>query len=412
MNAKGKGSVYYDRTNQTWIARFPIGRRNGKTIFKTKRATSEKAAKVARRELEQLHLERKLVAGQRKTFKAFADWYLEGPARNKLKENSRSKYIDDLTRHVFPYIGHMGLTEISPEDLMDLFSLLQREKGLSAASTNGVRKAVSGIFTNAVRLERRTSNPVKATEKVQPLDTEIEKIDEPWTQKEAINALRVAELYEDPLDPFIHLALATGMRAGEILGLHWQDIDFQKEVLWVKYSLGEIPVRLPNGRSTTQLMLTEPKTAGSRRPIPLCEWLCESLWRHRSRQSSTRLCRGGSWNDQGLVFTTKVGGPVYRSNYRDRVVTMCKKNNLRYISPRDMRHTFAVISLEQGEQLASVSQIMGHSSIDITKQIYARYIHTMSQSVTNSVEKALDPRREFHQLVERVIPTTHALKRS
>jgi len=400
MNAKGKGTVYFNKASGAWVAKCPVGRREGKTLYKTKNAPSERIARQELRKLQERFQQGKLVAGPKKSFREVAQYYLENVAPNKIRESSRSKYIDDLTRHAYPTIGAMPITEVTPEDLIALFNALQTSKGLASASVNGVRKAVSGVFTYAYKNGLVLHHPVKRTEKIQPSPGEKKQVFEPWTEDECYEALMA--VIGDPLDAWLQIALSTGMRGGEILGLHWADIDYSKGVLWVKYTMSETTTRLPNGAGKTMLIANPPKTPESLRAMHLSPIVLQALGRHRAFQAKKKLLAGERWRDQDLVFTNDIGGPVYRSNYRDRFETFCKRNSLRYIRPHDLRHTFAVIALDRGMDITGVSQVLGHSNINITKKEYAKYVHTMSVEVMNCVSDVLSGQTTP---VERVIPT-------
>ena len=413
MRKKGSGTVYFDEANQCWLARFPVGKgKNGRTAYKSKRASSERKATALLREMENAFYRDELVPGPRETFKDFALWYLESSASQKLKPNTRSKYIDDLTRYAFPAIASFPLTEVKPEHLINLFEKLQIEFGLSAATINGVRKAISGVFTRAIRLQKCRVNPVKMTDKIQPLSGETPHVMEPWTQ---IEAIRVLSLVRDTsVDAFVYLALCCGLRPGEILGLHWSDIDFNKSTLWVNGTLSETTFRMPNGKGKTELIIGEPKSKSSRRPVVLNRLAIEALQRHGASQVDQRMQarRAEGWTESGLVFTNKSGGAVYPSNVRDRYRTFCEQHDIRYIRPHDIRHAFAVLALEQGQDLAGVSQMLGHESMDFTKRIYAKHIHALSERVSEALQEALDPdsiRRAVH---DREIPTTYQDQRA
>jgi integrase len=104
------------------------------------------------------------------------------------------------------------------------------------------------------------------------------------------------------------LTITLGLRRGEVLGLKWQDVDFEAATLHVRSSLQRV-----NGR----LELSETKTAGSRRQLPLLDFVARSLRSHRARQSQERLLAGSAWKDTGFVFTTKIGTPVDPANLLD-----------------------------------------------------------------------------------------------
>lgn len=408
MRKKGSGTVYYDKANECWVARYPVGTgKNGRTVYKTKRASSKKDAMALLRELEAAFRRDELVPGPRETLKNFALWYLESAASQRLKPNTRTKYLSDLARYVFPRLGAVPLTEIKPEELIDLFEELQIDLGLSAATVNGVRKVISAIFTRAIRLGKCRINPVAMTDRVQPLAGEKPHVMEPWTQEESIRALKAVR--DSSLDAVLHLALCCGLRLGEILGLHWEDVDYQKGLLWVNSTLSETTFVGPTGKGKTELIIGDPKSKSSRRPVPLNRMTMEALQRHGASQIDLRMRARDrdQWTDSGLVFTNSTGDPVYPSNVRNRFQTFCRANGIRYIRPHDLRHTFAVLALEQGQALAGVAQMLGHESMDFTKRVYAKYVHSLSEEVSEALQSALNPDGELRGIRNREVMTTY-----
>lgn len=163
-----------------------------------------------------------------------------------------------------------------------------------------------------------------------------------------------------------HLALVliatTGLRRGEALAVRWRDVDLDAEVLRVTGTLSRVD---------KELIRTEPKTTRSRREVPLDSAVVSALRRHRITQKAERLRAGDQWQESGLVFTTELGKPVDPRNLL-RVMEVAAKSagHAGGVGVHTLRHAAAYAWLEQGIHLKAVSDMLGHSSIAITGDVY------------------------------------------
>lgn len=182
------------------------------------------------------------------------------------------------------------------------------------------------------------------------------------------------------------LAVTTGMRQGELLGLGWEDVDLEARSVRVRRTL-----TLAKGGPR----LTEPKTKGSRRSIRLTSGAVEALVRHRVRQDSEGAAAGGKWNAWGFVFCTRRGTPIRRDNLHDKHwKPLLRRAGLPDIRFHDLRHTCATLLLTMSVHPKIVSEMLGHSSIAITLDTYSHVIPGLGEAAANAIEEVLgdDPR--------------------
>jgi integrase len=185
----------------------------------------------------------------------------------------------------------------------------------------------------------------------------------------------------DRFESLYVLALTTGMRLGELLGLRWQDVDLAAHMLQVRHTL----LRLRDG-----LQLTEPKTARSRRRVALGASAVDSLRLHRSRQAAARLRLGQVWEDNDLVFANEIGKPVEAGNLLRRSFwPLLAKAELPRIRFHDLRHTAATLLLQQGVHPKVVSELLGHSSIGLTLDTYSHVLPDMQQQAVAAMDRLL-----------------------
>jgi integrase len=162
--------------------------------------------------------------------------------------------------------------------------------------------------------------------------------------------------------PALQLIAATGLRRGEAMALSWEAVDLDAGVLKVIATINRIEGRL---------LITAPKTARSRRVVPLSEAMVALLKRHRTEQLAERLRAGDQWTDTGLVFTTALGTAVDPRNLLRVVEKAAGAADLgRGVGVHTLRHSVAVDWMETGTNIKAVSDLLGHSSISVTGDIY------------------------------------------
>jgi integrase len=172
--------------------------------------------------------------------------------------------------------------------------------------------------------------------------------------------------------PVLVLIAGTGLRKGECLGLSWTDVDLDAATLTVRSTLARVD---------GQLVCSTPKTARSRRVVPLHAGLVAMLKRHRATQAEERLRAGDQWQGSGLVFTTELGGPVDPRNLL-RVIESAAKGSPG-VGVHTLRHSAAVAWLEAGTHIKAVADLLGHSSIAVTGDVYG---HTSDDTARAAVD--------------------------
>lgn len=182
----------------------------------------------------------------------------------------------------------------------------------------------------------------------------------PLSAEEARGLLEAAS--GDRLEAFYVLALHTGMRRGELLGLKWEDVDFGSTNATVR--VRRTLTHTGNGKG---LALGEPKTRKSRRTVRLTPRAAEALKHHRVRQAEEKLKVGALYEDSGLVFAGEGGGLINPSNLRQRSsAALLKKAELPHITFHDLRHTCASLLFQRNVHPKFVQELLGHASVAIT----------------------------------------------
>jgi integrase len=186
---------------------------------------------------------------------------------------------------------------------------------------------------------------------------------------------------EDRYEALYVLAVSTGLRQGELLALRWQDIDLEARTLQVRQTLH---------RTRGEYVFSQPKTAKSRRLVILATAAVSALRRRRVLQAEDRLQIGAIWQDYDLVFTNEIGGPIDAGNLRTRSFQhLLQRAGLPRVRFHDLRHTAATLMLGRGIHPKVVSEMLGHSQIAITLDLYSHVTPTMQREAAQAMDELL-----------------------
>ena len=197
-------------------------------------------------------------------------------------------------------------------------------------------------------------------------------------QEQFINAVQ-----NHRLKALFLLDLGTGLREGEILGLKWNDIDFENCTVSVKRAIKGVTLIKGNKRQY-HLIEQTPKTKNSIRTIPFPENLVPILKKHRLQQKEERIKAGSAYTKNDYIFCTELGLPIDPRNLRRSYERVLKKYNIPYKKFHSLRHTFATRLFENGVPLKTVQMLLGHSNINITANIYT---HVMPPEKFKAIDK-------------------------
>lgn len=358
---RGEGSIY-KRADGTWCASISAGydsdgKRRRKIVYGvTKQEVRDK--------LKDEH-QRGYVKPGRLTVGQFLDHWLTNSVEPSLSPGTHTRYKGIVENHLKPFVGWMRLTMLEPVHVEKLYADMAKA-GASLRSQELAGVTLGKALKAAVKLKLRTTNPARDVDKPRPEKRELHV----WDKSQVDAFLKAAK--PDRLYALYVLAIATGMRAGELLGLEWGDVDFENAAVTVQRTLEDI---------AGHPRVKEPKTRKSRRRIDLPPFAVKALHEHRKAM----LAEGYA---AAPVFCDSQGGYLRKQNVTRRSFhPAIEKAGVPRIRFHDLRHTAATLLLLAGENPKVVSERLGHATVAITLDVYSHVLPTMQKEAANRLQK-------------------------
>ena len=370
----GEGSIYR-RKDGRWTAEISL--EGGKSKFfygKTRKEVQEKLKTALYEQQRGV-----LVTGPQQKVGQFLTHWLENVHKHSIRARTYERYEEIIRLHLLPGIGHHQLQKLSPQHLQSFYTR-KLEEGLSPTTVLNLHNVLHRALKTAVRWNLLARNPCDLVSPPRRKRFEIQ----PLNMQQIHQLLATARGHR--LEVLFILALATGMRRGELLALKWGDLDLQQGTLQVKRILTRIPSKLP-GKGFEE---SEPKTDKGRRSIVLPSFAVEALQQHRLRQLEAKLKAGPAWQDHDYVFCTSIGTHLNPTrDVLDVLKSFLKKAGLPNIRFHDLRHSSATMLLGMQVHPKIVQEILGHSQISMTMDIYSHVLPSMQEEVMQKINKAL-----------------------
>jgi integrase len=300
-----------------------------------------------------------------------AYWRITSLAVSDRKPSTRTLYARLCRAHLEPPpFGAITLGKLRPSGIEALVLAL-RDKGLSDSTIRQAYTITRAALDGAVRDGLIARNPAAVVKRPGIARREAKHLE----AADVAALLKAAEISR--YHRALVLIAATGLRRGECLALVWDSSVMNLDEGWLK-------VRKTVDRIEGEFVFSEPKTARARRTVPLSPAVVTMLRKHRTEQKAERLRAGDRWRDSGLVFTTEFGGPVDPRTLLHVVVAAANKVGVEGVGVHTLRHSVAVGWLEAGVHIKAVADLLGHSSISITGDIYG---HTSDTAARGAVDE-------------------------
>jgi len=372
--AHGEGSIR-QRANGTWEARLSYTDAAGNLRSASFYGAT---AEAVRDKLNEARDRIKADAPVRDSSQFSADWlthwYNTSLEASSRKQSTKTLYRNLARKHLHPApLGTTPLNKLRKTDIDGLIVKL-RNQGLSSSTIRQTYTVLRAALDDAVLDGLIARNPCHLVKR-----PGVERREAKYLDADTVSSvLKAAEGLR--YRPVLVLIAATGLRRGEALGLRWQHVNLKD---------GSLKVAATLGRVGKELIITEPKSARSRRTVPLSPAIVSLLRAHKASQAAERLHAGDRWEDSGLVFTTEFGGPVEPRNVLRTIELAAAKAGVEGVGVHTLRHSAAVAWLEAGVHIKAVADLLGHSSISITGDIYGHTTDATTRAAIDGLSGAL-----------------------
>ena len=364
-----RGSIY-KLPNGTWRAVVTI---DGKRL--SKRLALRRDAQAWLQEINE-QADRGLTYEANKTkMSDFLDGWLVS-IEGILTWTTHSHYEMCVRREIKPALGKLVMKDVTPGRIQAFYDRLAKD-GQSKWQIQFIHRTLKKALKHAVGLGLLSSNPTDAVIRPVPKQEEMQILNEGQ-----VNQL-LASASGHRLEALYYLAISTGARIGELLGLKWDDVDFNQRTVrflrQIKYKPGEL------------LIFSDLKTKYSRRTVDLGASTLGQLRVHQERQWLEKTAMGEGWANNDLVFTTTVGTPIYPRNMLREFKTQLERAGLQEIRFHDLRHTAAALMLNHNVPVIVVSRRLGHSRPSITMDIYGHLIPGIQSQAAELIDEIITP---------------------
>lgn len=365
----GEGSIF-QRPDGRWCARITVGRdangnRKRRDVYGwTKKEVQEKLTTL----LAQKQTGTLCDTG-RETVAEFITWWLANEVKPNRRASTHETYRQTAAKHILPFLGGLQLSRLAPSNVGSLYTTLQSD-GRSSKLVQMVHAVLRRAMERALKLGKIIRNPCDAVERPQAPRHEITPLD----QEQAAAFLKA--ISADRLQALFILAIAGGLRQGELFALRREDVDFDA---------GAVAVRRTVVQLGKEFVVNEPKTAKGRRRVELPALAIDAL-RDHLRRMMIEGHAGAGW-----IFVGRSGGFLRRAVIRRKLRRLLATAGLPTIRFHDLRHTCATLLMANGTHAKVVQERLGHSTIGMTLDTYSHVLPTMQREAADKLGDMLRP---------------------
>ena len=369
IRGHGEGSIH-QRSSGSWRAQISSGdKRFGKT-FK-KKADARDWLRKMQNQLE-MGLE---IEGGKLTLAEYLPQWLE-MRKTSLRPSTVYQYRQIIRDHITPYAGEIPLRDLRLARVERLYTNLH-DSGVSVRTVQFAHAVLHAALAKAIKYGHIGRNPAHGASLPRNNHSEMNVLDANQVTQFLIAA------QDSRYEALYSLAIHTGMRQGELFGLKWTDLNWNRGELKVQRQ-----VKIETGKGWT---FADPKTKRGRRTIKLGNEILKLLRTYKENQDAQKSITGSSWKENGLVFPSLVGTPSNPSNLRKDFLQVLDRAGLPRIRFHDLRHTAASLMLSNGIPVNVVSNRLGHSQPSTTLDIYAHLFSETQAEAARIMDDLVTP---------------------
>ena len=384
--ANKEGTIFQRASDKMWIGRFYVGDQ-----LKTVSAKKQEDCLKKMREKQQQVDAGLYVEPDRQTVKSWMITWFETYVQPSRKNTTIDLTYSIINNHIIPGLGKVPLQKLRSEQIQVFLNKVQKEKNLSPTTISHIYTRLYTALQQAVTNKLISHNPanrdgVKLPKRHQE---EVEVLQD-WEYDKLLPLIP-----DDNYGRAILLMLNTGMRAGEVCGLKWEDIS--DDIIHINNACIRVYEYEEGKRTKTKLNIDTPKTKNSNRDIPLTKSMQKLISKQRIYVNTLRVKaimkheagkRAKGWDENGLVFCTLSGNPMDERNILKAYHTILQQAGLNKRGLHTLRHTFATRALAKGMDVRTLSEILGHGNVALTLNLYCHSNLDRKREMMNMLDDA------------------------
>jgi integrase len=364
--AAGEGSVF--KRGNRWVAQVGSGDNRETKYFDTQREANAWRHKTVEQRRQGL-----VFAGSKVPLSKFLNEWLV-VAKTSVRPNTYDQYSQIVHQHIYPTLGEILLKDLRPDHVQSLYTK-KLAAGVSPWTTRMIHAVIHRALNHALKLGLVVRNVSDSVTRPKVPRKEMKTLDDYQVRQliQAAESTQIATLF--------WVAVTTGLRQGEILGLKWSDLDWDTRRIHVQ--------RQVQRRKGEGLVFCEPKSASGRRVIVLGQSTIDKLREYKNIQQHERMLAGDKWQEHDLMFPSPIGKPLDPSNIVKAYKHSLKAAGLPEIRFHDLRHSAATLMLQQGINPKIVQERLGHSDISLTLNTYSHVLPHMQEEAAEKMDELL-----------------------
>lgn len=387
--ANAEGGMFHDKARGRWVGSFTVGYEDGKQVKKYVTARTKADAIKRLQEAQNAAAQGMNPVRRDLTVAKYLERWITDELPGSVSSLTLVNYRDVARLYIVPRIGQKRIHSLTPADVSRMLRELEQGDPTATPPRKPVapntRRAARAVLRRALRKAQAEGLIVRNVAAIADgvnVGSPKGRTLSPEQARQLLNHIK-----GDRLEAAFVVALSLGLRRGELLGLSWEDLklDTTPPRLTVRRALKRIP--------GAGLVLEDPKTKTSRRTVHLPAQVVPVLREHRRRQLEERMAAGPEWVDRplgaDLVFRTPFGTPTDPDNFRHAAYRLTTGAGVGQWSPHELRHSAASLLLAQGVDMKQISELLGHSSIRVTADIYAHMQDAGKSAAADAMSTAL-----------------------
>ena len=379
-NANGNGSIT-KRADGRWEGKYTVPADDGSTRC-VRKSVYGKTKEEVRKKLTQIQYEidnNLFINPTKMTLGSWIDTWLNDYVKHSVKALTYDSYYSLSNNHIKPVLGDVVLTKLTTDRIQKFLNYLLDEKNLSVKTVKNISGVLHKALEQAFIVGHIKANPCNRTQ----LPKAPKKKIKPMSNENIELFLKTIKSHK--FENIYYVTLFTGLREGEVLGLTWDCVDFKNNTILVNKQLKK------NTQYAGSTHILSSTKNGEERIIRVAPSVMLVLARHQKIQEKMADKAGCAWNNEwNLVFTNELGGFISHATVYNNFKRIVKQLGIPEMRFHDLRHTYATISLESGDDFKTVQSNLGHATASFTLDVYGHVSDGMKKKSAMNVQQFIN----------------------